>query len=124
MPKLLFFVDDDKMILNLLEYTIKNMQEFDVKTYHSGEECLDNLSLDPDLIILDYLFKDNEKASLNGIETLRSIREVNKDVPVVILSNAGDEKIKSEFEDLGVSGFIPKDDYFIDVLMETIQKEL
>ena len=40
--KLVFFVDDDKMIINLLEYTFKSRQGIEVKTFFSGEECLEN----------------------------------------------------------------------------------
>jgi DNA-binding NarL/FixJ family response regulator len=123
MQKLVFFVDDDKMILNLLEYTIKNMQDFDVMTFQSGEECLRNLNLNPDLIILDHVFKSDGVNTLNGLDTLRKIRKVNTEIPVVILTSQEDESLKKQFKDSGASGFIPKNDYFIDVLMETISRK-
>ena len=44
--KLIFFVDDDKMMLNLMEYTFKCREGFEVKSYFSGEECIDNLKLE------------------------------------------------------------------------------
>jgi len=124
MNKLLFFVDDDKMILNLLEYTVKNMQEFEVKTFQSGEDCLENLDLNPDIIILDHIFKSGPHHLLSGLETLEEIRKKNDNVPVIILTNQEDENLRNEYKASGASGFIPKNDYFIDVLIETIQKEL
>ncbi len=124
MEKLVFFVDDDKMILNLLEYTIKNMQEFDVRTFQSGEECIKNLELHPDLIILDHVFKSEGHNSLNGLETLNEIRKINNEIPVVILTSNEDEELRQQFRNSGASGFIPKNDYFIDVLMETIREKL
>ena len=55
MSKLIFFVDDDKMILNLLEYTFQSRQDYDVVTFQTGEECLENLHLGPRLIVLDHI---------------------------------------------------------------------
>ena len=54
--KLVFFVDDDKMILNLLEYTFKSRGGIRVKTFFSGEECLDHMQLKPDLVVVDHMF--------------------------------------------------------------------
>ena len=51
--KLVFFVDDDKLILNLLEYTFKSRDGIQVKTFFSGEECLDHIQLKPDLVVVD-----------------------------------------------------------------------
>lgn len=124
MQKLVFFVDDDKMILNLLEYTLNNRQDYEVKTFQSGEDCIENLSLNPDLIILDHVFKSTGSAPLNGLQTLKKIRQTREDVPVVILSSQDDEDLKTEFYDSGATQYIPKNDYFIDVLIETIDREL
>lgn len=124
MQKLVFFVDDDKMILNLLEYTINNRDDCDIMTFQSGEACLENLTLNPDLIILDHVFKSELDNPLNGLQTLKKIREVRQDIPVVILSSREDQELKDEFLKAGATRYIPKNDYFIDVLMETVDKQL
>jgi len=124
MGKLVFFVDDDKMILNLLEYTLKNRQDYDVKTFFSGEECLSHLGLNPDLIVLDHTFKSNGKAIKSGLEVLREIKLLNNKLPVIILTSHEDQKLADEFILSGAAKFIPKNDYFIDALMETIEKEI
>jgi DNA-binding NarL/FixJ family response regulator len=95
-----------------------------VKTFQRGEDCIENLSLNPDLIILDHVFKSNEDNPLNGLQTLKKIRKTNTEVPVVILSSQDEEELKSQFMESGATRYIPKNDYFIDVLMETIDKEL
>ena len=124
MQKLVFFVDDDKMILNLLEYTINNRDDCDIMTFQSVEACLENLTLNPDLIILDHVFKSELDNPLNGLQTLKKIREVRQDIPVVILSSREDQELKDEFLKAGATRYIPKNDYFIDVLMETVDKQL
>jgi DNA-binding NtrC family response regulator len=123
MEKLVFFVDDDKMILNLLEYTLKNRRDFDVKTFYSGEECLKHLGLKPDLIVLDHIFKSNGDVKMSGMDILHEIKKIDKSVPVVILTNLEDEKLADEFLANGAVKYIPKNDYFIDALMDAIDQQ-
>ena len=117
MSKLIFFVDDDKMILNLLEYTLNNRQDYEIKTFSSGEECLENLEQNPDLIVLDLTFKENGEDSMNGVEILKKIKSRRKDQAVVILSNFEEAGLRKDLEEHGVTKFIPKNDYFIDTVI-------
>ena len=118
--KLLFFVDDDKMMLNLMEYTFKCREGFEVKSYFSGEECIDNLKLGPDLIVLDYILGDEDSGSMSGLETLQKINKSGRNIPVVILSREKSENLIQEFIKYGAKKYVIKDDYFIDTLIETI----
>ena len=120
--KLIFIVDDDKVILNLLEYTFKSREGYNVKTFDSGEECLGNLHLDPDLIVLDHLFYLRGVNGMSGLETLKEIRIKSPDVPVIILSGQEDLALIREFIKNGAIKYIPKADYFIDVLVESVEK--
>jgi len=123
MEKLVFFVDDDKMILNLLEYTLKNRRDYDVRTFLSGEDCLKHLEMKPDLIVLDHIFKPNGSDNLSGMDTLHEIRRVDKFLPVVILTSMEDDKLADEFMANGAVKYIPKNDYFIDILMDAIDQQ-
>lgn len=122
MSKLIFFIDDDKMILNLLEYTFQSRPEYDVVCYQTGEECLENLHRQPRLIVLDHILAGSGDNTLNGMDTLIEVRKMNKDVPVVILTGQGDDELLSEFMDKGANRYLTKDDFFIDSLIEAIQQ--
>jgi two-component system OmpR family response regulator len=119
--RLIFFVDDDKMMLNLMEYTFKCRDGYDVKSYFSGEECIANLSLNPDLIILDYYLGDLDSNSMSGMETLSKIIETNKNFNVIILSREKNPELIQEFKEKGAKEYVIKDDYFIDTLIDTIE---
>lgn len=82
----LFLVDDDALFLKSLEIDFLQQADFVVETYATGEECLENLSNKPDIIILDYMLNGIIKDAMNGIETLEKIKEFNADLPVVMLS--------------------------------------
>jgi CheY-like chemotaxis protein len=122
MSKLIFFVDDDKMILNLLEYTFQSRHDYRVITYLTGEDCLKNLRKQPSLIVLDHILAGPGEERLSGLETLIEIRKVNKEVPVVVLTGQGDDALLTEFMENGANRYLTKDDFFIDSLIETIQQ--
>jgi len=119
--KLIFFVDDDKMMLNLMEYTFKCREGFDVRSFYSGEECLDHLNLDPSLIILDYYLGEGESAAMSGLDTLQKINKQNKHIPVVILSREKDKTLIRTFLEFGAMRYVVKDDFFINTLIETVE---
>jgi two-component system, OmpR family, response regulator len=83
---MLFLVDDDAVFLKSLEIEFLQHGAFAIETYATGELCVENLSHNPDVIILDYLLDGIEKSAMNGIETLDKILAFNPDTPVVILS--------------------------------------
>ena len=122
MNRKIFFVDDDKMILHLLEYTFQSRRDYQVITYQTGEECLKNLDQEPRLIDLDHILAGPGENRLNGLETLKEIRKVDQEVPVVILTGQGDDALLSDFMENGANRYLTKDDFFIDSLIETIQQ--
>lgn len=122
--RLIFFVDDDKLILNLMEYVFQSKNGYRIRTFSSGEDCLSNLNLNPDLIILDYYFAEGGITKMNGLDVFKEIKARKIKTPVIVLSGNADDKIKEEFYSLGIRGFIPKDDFFVDVLEKAIFEEL
>lgn len=120
--KLIFFVDDDKMMLNLMEYTFKCKDGFEVKSYLSGEECVKNLFLKPQLIVLDHILGDDESRAMSGLDTLKRITKLNNNIPVIILSREKSNRLIDKFIKSGAKRYIIKDDFFIDTLIEIIDE--
>jgi two-component system, OmpR family, response regulator len=83
----IFLVDDDAVYLKLLEIELSQQAIFDIRTFATGEDCLSNLTLNPEIIILDYHLDGIEQNAMNGIETLDKIKSFNPDIPVVMLSS-------------------------------------
>ena len=83
----LFLVDDDALFLKSLEIEFHHHTEFTVETFATGELCVENLSHNPDVIILDYHLNGIDKNAMNGIETLDKIKTLKPDIPVVMLSS-------------------------------------
>jgi two-component system, OmpR family, response regulator len=83
----LFLVDDDVVFLKSLEIDFLGRADFVIETYATGEQCMANLSHNPDVIILDYFLDGIDTTAMNGIETLDKIKAFNQDIPVIMLSS-------------------------------------
>jgi two-component system, OmpR family, response regulator len=83
----LFLVDDDAVFLKTLEIELLQHADFSIETFATGELCMQNLSHNPDVIILDYHLDGIDKSAMNGVETLDRIKSFNPDIPVIMLSS-------------------------------------
>jgi len=116
--KLIFFVDDEPMFINLMEYTFKCRTGYAVQTFGSGTDCLKCMNLNPDLVVVDFFLNTND--SMTGIDLVKKIRETNPSTILIFLSGNDDVAVINEAKALGVEKYILKDGYFIDNLMECI----
>ena len=91
MEKLIFIVDDEPSIQKLLNHWVKNQWNYNVEIFDKGQEMLENLSKNPDLILLDIMLPDS-----NGVELLPKIKEFNPNLPVIMLSAQGSIEVAME----------------------------
>ncbi len=82
-----FLVDDDQLFLKNLQIEFKSQLSYQTFLFSSGEECIENLTETPDVIVLDYHLDGINKDAMNGIQTLDKIKEINPRIPVIILSS-------------------------------------
>ena len=120
--KLIFFVDDEPMFINLLEYTFKCRNGYAVHTFGNGADCLKNMYLNPELVVVDYYLSAND--SMTGIDLVKKIKEINPATMLIILSGNDDKDVKNEAKVMGVDKYILKDGYFIDHLVESVSELL
>jgi DNA-binding NtrC family response regulator len=85
--KTIFLVDDDAVFLKLLEIELKELNEFNIVTYSTGEDCLNHLNLKPSMIILDYHLDGIHEKAMNGLQVLDSIKAFDSNIPVIMLSS-------------------------------------
>jgi two-component system response regulator AtoC len=111
-------IDDDPGTRNLLEALVSR-QGYEVFAVSSGEEALGALGeAHPDLVTLDVVLP-----GMDGIETLRRLKERLPEVPVVMLSGHGQARTIVEAMRLGATDFLPKP-FEVELLELAIQKAL
>jgi len=103
LEKLIFIVDDEQSILTLLNHWVKNQWKYKVKTFERGYDMLENLSENPDLVLLDIMLPD-----INGTEVLKRIKQSNPKLPVIMLSAQGSIEVALESIKLGAFDYFPK----------------
>lgn len=84
MSKLVFIVDDEQSISKLLSFWVKDKWGYEVELFANSESMLKKLSAKPDLILLDIMLP-----GLDGIETLKRIKQHDEHLPVIMLSAQG-----------------------------------
>ena len=114
----ILLVDDESDFLDPMAYWLKS-KGYQTLMAYSGEEALEQLKKQS----VDIVFLDINMAGLDGIQTLRKIREeLKQEVPVIMVTAYGTKDRLIEAEKLGISGFFPKEDGFekASVLIQTV----
>ena len=120
--KIVFIVDDDKLIQHFLEYSFIGKEGYAVNIFSRAEDCIMNLDKKPDCIILDHYFIGKGESLMTGLEALLKIRNVNKSVPVIVLSNIRDKELIDSYISYGATKFILKEGFFLNKLFDTFDQ--
>ena len=103
MNKLIFIVDDEIAISKLLTYWVKEKWKYDVEVFSSGEDLLKRIGARPDLILLDIMLP-----GLNGIDILKRIKQIDENLPIIILSAQGSIEVAVEALKFGAFDYFSK----------------
>ena len=90
--KTIFIVDDDPMQAMMLQDYLSKYSTFTIHVFNSGEECMKNIGLNPQVVFLDYNFDKAGKDAMNGIDILKDIKGQKPETEVVMIS--GQDRIE------------------------------
>jgi DNA-binding NtrC family response regulator len=103
LSKTIFIVDDEESILKMLTHWCKNQWGYDVKTFVNGNDALNAISGNIDLVLLDIMLPD-----INGNEVLVKIKQKFPSLPVIMLSAQGSVEVALESIRWGAFDYFPK----------------
>ncbi|HTJ52280.1 MAG TPA: sigma-54 dependent transcriptional regulator [Cyclobacteriaceae bacterium] len=104
----IFLIDDDEMYSTIIKSSIEQNDNYDVKVFKSGEDFMENIHHNPDIVIIDYTLP-----GMSGIEILRKIKEYNSDISTIILSGQDKVEVVVEAYNIGANNYIIKSDRVI-----------
>lgn len=99
----IFIVDDDLFCQNLYEQFIRNLGYTNITLFSDGQECLNRLTDQPDVILLDYRMEP-----LDGLDVLRKIKRFNPDIYLVVISGQDDLQVAVDALKYGAFDYIIK----------------
>jgi len=108
--KKIFIVDDNEMFAEMLKDRLSANPSYRISIFNTGEECIKNLYLNPDLIILDYFLNDVYKEAANGLEILGEIKKHNDKIHVIMLSSQEKYTVAAQTISKGAEQYVIKDD--------------
>lgn len=114
-PIRIFAVEDDPVYTKFLTYVFDLNPEIEVTFFADGGSCISQLHLLPNIITLDYTLPD-----MSGDEVLKTIRQTDADIQVIIISGQEDISTAVDLLKLGAYDYIAKNDDTKDRLLMSI----
>lgn len=117
--KKVLLVEDEQALLKIYSNKLRH-SGFDVSVAITGDEALRKAPAEkPDIILLDLILPGKD-----GFVVLQALKEdeVTKNIPVIILSNLGQEADMSRGKELGAVDYLVKADVGLMELVEKVKK--
>ncbi|NOQ25780.1 MAG: response regulator [Bacteroidales bacterium] len=122
---LIFVVDDDRTFTRSVEAYLKINNYKNIQCYYTGEDCLKNFHLNPDIIILNYNLAGSNSNSLDGLQILGKINNMFQNPTVIMVSGEmhlyAEKIVEAKFEK-GMYRYIMKGDDTLKEIINTINE--
>ena len=112
----ILITDDSKLLRKKLRDELEKLDCEVIEAENGKEAVLMDVQEKPDGVILDIVMPE-----VGGIEALQVIKEVNPEIPVIMLSSAGTSQKLMETLKLGALDFIQKP-YTSDQIRQAVEK--
>ncbi|MFA5329630.1 MAG: sigma-54 dependent transcriptional regulator [Prolixibacteraceae bacterium] len=111
----IFVVEDDEWYSRLLVHTLSLNPDYEIQSFNTGKDCLDNLHQQPDVITLDYRLPD-----IKGLDVLKQIKEINDEIQIILISEQVDIEVVVTLLKLGAYDYIVKSRDIKERLLNTV----
>jgi two-component system response regulator YesN len=103
----LLIIEDDKKIRVLLKRLLEKKFRMEVCEAEDGMHGLEVYRTEnPRMIFLDLLMPN-----MNGIDFLAKLREIDKQIPVVVMTGLCDKEYVQKMVELGITDYVIKSDF-------------
>ena len=103
-------IEDNKAMSEMIrDYLMSKFSSAEVTVYNTGEEALNGIIMEQDVIILDYNLDSENPQALNGIQILMKLKDRYK-TPVIFLSSQERADISANTIKYGAYDYIVKNE--------------
>ncbi len=105
----IFLVDDDILFLKALEHSIiSKLPSVTIKSFQTGEACLQQMKQKPEVIILDYYLNSTVPYAWDGLTILKQLKKISSKTKVIMLSAQDSLDVAVKCIDNGSFDYISK----------------
>lgn len=114
-----FVVDDNPLVRAAFQQCLSRLGCENVKSYDSGERCLENITDTPDLVLVDYLMEP-----MNGLELMKKLKRALPQCYVVMVSGQSDLQVAVSAMKYGAFDYVTKGKTETDQIAAVLHKML
>lgn len=104
----LFIVDDEPIQNEMLKDYLTERYLYKVIAFESGEAALQQMHLNPEIVVLDYHLNGTNTNAANGISVLKAIKDKNPETQVIILSGQDKIEVATDTMKFGAFDYVVK----------------
>jgi signal transduction histidine kinase len=115
----IIIVEDD---INLQELLLRKLKKegYECIAFSTGESVINYVNSNTECIIL----LDQKLPDMTGRDIILAIKKTIKDIPFIVMTGQGDERLAVEMMKIGASDYLIKDIEFIDILPGVLERVL
>ena len=121
-PKKIFIVDDDEMLTEALSDYLTRKVAHNISVFATGEDCMQHLSENPEVIILDFYLNSVKKDAANGLEVLEAFRKYLPNTRFIMLSSQEHYAIALQTIQKGAEQYVVKDETAFEKIASLIRE--
>jgi len=114
---LIFLIEESTIYKDLILGYLKSNKFANIKEFKSGDECMSQLYLNPDIIILDYSIE-----GISGLEFMKKVHATRPTIDFIFLSGQNDVEIAISILKLGAADYVVKNDKAPKRLLKAIEQ--
>lgn len=112
----IFVIEDNRTEGLLLKLSLNSFENFTIHTFLTGNDLLDNLSMKPDIVLVDMILPD-----ISGFELIKIIREFDPSIKIIVVSAQKDINLIAKVQAEGVYNYLVKSEGAIKYLKDVLE---
>lgn len=112
----IFLIEDNRTEGMLLKLSLGSIDNLSITTFSKGKDLIDNLTQDPDIVIVDLMLPD-----ISGYELIKIITEYDPNIRMVVVSAQRDIDLIAKIQEIGVYNYLVKSEGCIQYLHQVIE---
>jgi len=110
-----FIIEDDPIVTSVIRQSLIVNSNCEIFTFDNAQDSLNNLHLNPDIVILDYNLPDED-----GFSVMAKIKSYSQTIQVIICSGQEKADVVLKCLNNGANGYVFKDEMMIEYIRKSV----